>query len=276
MSYRPSALTVNKKGRAFFGDGSDGNVTISVNTTLTRDMYYDNLTVDVGVILTTGFFRIFVKGTLALNGEISVIGVNATSSTGAVVLTAQTLSSGSGGGSSTIAGSGNGVTQSDTLGGTGGTGGSSNAAGGLGGVAGTGANTTGNRTAYTLLPHSSMLRLSTISTQGGGGTGGGSGSGDGAVVGGGGGSGAGVILICARTITGSGTLKSKGGNGFSPPNGGGGGGGAGGYIFILTEDTVPNTVVFDVSGGAAGAAGTGGNAGNAGGTGNYVIQYTNN
>jgi hypothetical protein len=276
VSYRPSALTINKKGRAFFGDGSDGTVIIAVNTTLTRDMYYDNLTVDVGVILTPGFFRIFVKGTLALNGEITLLGVNATSSTGAVVLTAQLLSSGSSGGSSTLTGSGNGGVLSDALGGTGGNGGSSNLAGGIGGVAGTGTNTTGNLTAYSLLLNASMLRANTTTTQGGGGTGGGSGSGDGAIAGGGGGSGAGNIVICARTITGSGTLRSKGGNGFSPTNGGGGGGGGGGYIYILTEDTVPNTVVFDLSGGAAGAAGAGGNAGNAGGTGNSLIVYTNN
>lgn len=30
----------------YFGDGSDGNVTITTNTTLTRDMYYNDLTVD--------------------------------------------------------------------------------------------------------------------------------------------------------------------------------------------------------------------------------------
>jgi len=48
-------------GLAIFGDGNDGNVTINANTTLTRDMFYDNLTVDATKILTTAGFRIFVK-----------------------------------------------------------------------------------------------------------------------------------------------------------------------------------------------------------------------
>lgn len=53
-----------------FGDGSDGDVTISSDTTLTRDMFYNNLTVDAGFTLNTGGYRIFVKGTLTNNGTI--------------------------------------------------------------------------------------------------------------------------------------------------------------------------------------------------------------
>ena len=36
-------------GLGTFGDGSDGDVTISGNTTLTTDMYYGNLTIDSGI-----------------------------------------------------------------------------------------------------------------------------------------------------------------------------------------------------------------------------------
>lgn len=53
-----------------FGDGSDGDVVISGNTTLTRDMFYDDLTVNVGIILNPAGYRIFVKGTLTNNGSI--------------------------------------------------------------------------------------------------------------------------------------------------------------------------------------------------------------
>src|ERR1051325_5762551 len=34
-----------------FGDGSDGAVTLTGNTTLTRDMYYESLTINSGVVL---------------------------------------------------------------------------------------------------------------------------------------------------------------------------------------------------------------------------------
>lgn len=60
----------NLFGFNFFGDGSDGNVTISSNTTLTRDMYYNNLTVNTTIVLNTGGFRIFVKDTLTNAGTI--------------------------------------------------------------------------------------------------------------------------------------------------------------------------------------------------------------
>ena len=45
-----------------FGDGSDGNVTISTPTTLTRDMYYQNLILNDDI--DTAGFKIFVSETL--------------------------------------------------------------------------------------------------------------------------------------------------------------------------------------------------------------------
>ena len=53
-----------------YGTGLDGNVVIATDTTLTSDMYYQNLTVNPGVILKTNGFRVFVKETLTLNGLI--------------------------------------------------------------------------------------------------------------------------------------------------------------------------------------------------------------
>jgi len=50
-----------------FGSGSDGDVTISSNTNLTRDMFYDNLTITGSNIwLNPAGFRIFVKGILTI------------------------------------------------------------------------------------------------------------------------------------------------------------------------------------------------------------------
>ena len=59
-----------------FGDGSDGDVVISSNTTLTRDMFYNTLIVNTGITLSTAGFRIFSKVSLVNNGTISVTGGN--------------------------------------------------------------------------------------------------------------------------------------------------------------------------------------------------------
>jgi len=55
-----------------FGAGIDGTVTVSTNTSLSRDMYYANLTVNSSVTLFTNGFRIFVSGTLTNNGTIGM------------------------------------------------------------------------------------------------------------------------------------------------------------------------------------------------------------
>jgi hypothetical protein len=57
-----------------YGTGFDGTVTIASNTSLSRDMYYMNLTVNNGVHLNTNGFRVFVRNILTLNGT---VGVNA-------------------------------------------------------------------------------------------------------------------------------------------------------------------------------------------------------
>ena len=112
-----------------FGDGSDGDVVISGNTTLTGDMDYDDLTIDVGIVLETAGYEVRVKGTLLNNGTIrnngtvGTNGVNATSGSGG--------SGGSGG-----AGAVGNTYSSGTTGGNGGGGGSGNNGNGSGGVAG--------------------------------------------------------------------------------------------------------------------------------------------
>ena len=62
----PGALFYGVTDLAYFGDGSDGDVTISGSVTLTRDMFYNNLTIGSGAALDTDGYKIFVKGVLDL------------------------------------------------------------------------------------------------------------------------------------------------------------------------------------------------------------------
>lgn len=57
-----------------FGDGSDGDVTITGNVTLLRNMNYRNLTVAAGAVLSTNGFRVLVSGALRNAGLIHADG----------------------------------------------------------------------------------------------------------------------------------------------------------------------------------------------------------
>lgn len=71
-------------GLAIYGDGSDGDVTINAPYTggpitlnaLTRDAFFNNLTIEAGVPLNTAGYRIFVKETLTNHGFIHRNGNN--------------------------------------------------------------------------------------------------------------------------------------------------------------------------------------------------------
>lgn len=77
--------TVAASAGPIAGDGSDGDVTISSNTTLTMDMYYNSLTIDSGVTLTTNGYAVFVKNDLTWNGTIAAgNGTNASGATGGI------------------------------------------------------------------------------------------------------------------------------------------------------------------------------------------------
>ena len=71
-----------------YGNGSDGTVVISntgTPTVITRDMYYDSLTVNSSCTLITNGFRVFVKGTLTNNGTIgATVGYTTAISNGTV------------------------------------------------------------------------------------------------------------------------------------------------------------------------------------------------
>lgn len=54
-----------------YGSGQDGNVTVSSNTTLTRDMYYKSLTIADGVHLNTAGFKVFVRDSLSFSTDVA-------------------------------------------------------------------------------------------------------------------------------------------------------------------------------------------------------------
>ena len=112
-----------------FGDGSDGNVDIiSGTTTITRDMFYNNLTLSGGNLDTNGY-RVFIKGTLTRSSTYKV-SFNATG-TGGTGGTGQPWGN-SGSAFGGTAGTAGGARSSGTL--TGGLAGVAGAVGGDGGV----------------------------------------------------------------------------------------------------------------------------------------------
>jgi hypothetical protein len=72
--FSPTRTTpVQKTGSdKVFGNGVDGTVVISTNQFLSRDMYYNSLTVNSGITLFTNGFRVFVKNTLTNNGTVGM------------------------------------------------------------------------------------------------------------------------------------------------------------------------------------------------------------
>lgn len=260
----------------WFGNGADGVVTLAVDTTLIRDMFYSQLTINPGVTVFCAGFKIHCSGYLQNDGIIDRSGVNATSATGAVAVAAGTVGpSGAGGTGSTTTGA-VGAATSNALGGSGGAGGlGASGAGGGGGVATVPTAILGGAECANSARQASVgQQLASVVFSGG--AGGGGGGGDGAA-GAGGGSGGGVIVICAKNLFGTGIIRAKGGNGFTPAAGnrGGSGGGGGGVIILLTEnDTTTTSLTLDVAGGS-GASGTGtGVAGAAGSTGRTVKVRT--
>lgn len=283
----------------YFGDGSDGDVVVNGPVTLTRDMYYNSLTVQAGAAINTAQFRIYVKtylditaapaGAFVLNGNAGANAVvNALGAAGALFsgqtplpqqLTAQL---GKNGGTTTgTAGVGTGGSTITCYGGRGGSGGTGgNGSSGNGGAAGISSSATLNgtvRNAANSIDYSGSGYNGSI-----GGSSGGSGGGDGTAGGGsgGGGQGGGVIYIAAQEIRRSaanvnaGIFQAKGaagGNGGLPAGGsrGGGagsGGGGGGWIYILAGvlTGTAQTNALDVSSGKGGDGSPGTGSGTAG------------
>lgn len=280
--------------QALVGDCSDGNVTISAGTTtLTRDMFYNNLTINGTGQLNVAAQRVYWCGTLDLSSAPAgaITGGSNNGSNGA-------NGGGAGNGGNAIAvgtniasrAGGNGGAGSTTAGAQGatGTGGNTvtNAQGGGGGAGGTGTSGAGgaqrNPAAVNDIRWRDIIAWALPQTGAGGqvftsgsGAGGGGGGGDTTNSGGGGGAAggsAGTVWLSGNILkTGgssvAGTIIANGGtggNGGSPAagntgGGGAGGGGAGGWIAIKYNSKTGTAVTNLVQAltGANGTAGTG-------------------
>lgn len=244
-----------------YGDGSDGDYTINGGTTtLTRDMYYNDLTITNTGVLKTDGFRVFVKGTLTIqaSGTINDDGPAAAAGVGGIVsLTVGSLGKGASGGNSEA--NGNNITNSE--GGAGGDGG-----GGSGGTGGTATVPSPQVGVFDLAIITTMF-LTTGKINGGAG---GAGGGNNAGTGGGGGAGGGVVMIAAHTIVNDGSISADGGAGANGSGGGdGGGGGGGGVVAVICNSYTGNDPTAD--GGALGTGAANGVAGTAGNVFKWVI-----
>jgi hypothetical protein len=195
-------------GINLFGDGSDGDVTITKFTVLTRDMYYHDLTIAANQRLDTGGFRVFVSGTLTLAK--------------AARLSRDGNSDGTPLSAGTLGGSGRGGSYPDKA---------DNVENSLGGSGGSFQETWGGGTAIPPVAsvggvgvfRSALQALSGRSLDGALVNGGAGGCGCGNT-GGGGGSGGGVVVIAAHTIVLSGesaTISANGGQKLGASGGGG-------------------------------------------------------
>lgn len=285
-------------------DGSDGTATISSGTTtLTRDMYYQTLSVNGTGILATAGYKVFVKATCTVNGTSGAAiqnkggnGANASGATGgaggAVAGTGSTTAASIGGGAGGNGGTaGNGVagtagtTTTFNLNAVAGAAGGNGGAGGGGGIPGGGGaggvTTSAAGIALRDLVTASLPFLFTSATAvqranvtpgSGGGGGGGGNNGPGGGGGGAGASGGHLYLACQTLVlTGTGCINVNGGTGGNGANntgvgGGGGGGGAGGNGGIATVFylTKTGTGTIIAAGGTAGTFGLGGQGGGGG------------
>lgn len=246
-------------GTNVYGDGSDGTATCDGTTsvsgmalsggryTLTRDCYFANLTITVGVSVDGGGFRLFVRDTLLNNGHFGVDGGDAAGGT-----TTGTPGVGGGGDLSGTKRLGGGYPGDGGI--------TANALGGYGSC-GDGAFGTPGGTNAAVPPDAALGGWRDLTTMSGwlmgpglnpgvvilkGGAGGIEGSHNGTCCGGGGG----VGIILARILQGNGSFTSRGGQGAvctSYPLLGGNGGG--GFLMLVTRDVTGWTGTTDVSGG---------------------------
>jgi len=279
-----------------FGDGSDGAATLdgvaapaftgapvgSVYT-MVRDAFLTNLTVNAGITLNTGGFRLFVNGimTIAATGIVMRDGNAGALGVAGAALAANTLGAshaGGAGGNNAVGTAGTNGTQ-QLPGGTG-AGGAGGAGGGnAGGAAGTYTALTAAQGSVRSLPNaligSAVSQAGVVALRGGSG-GGGGGSSAATTTGGGGGGGGGVVMIAALTLVNNGRISARGGTGADASGGagdsGGGGGGGGGDVILITRSKI-GTGTVDANAGAGGALHNAGIAGAAGANGN-VLQLT--
>jgi len=282
---------------SIFGGGEDGDLTTtSGTTTLTRDFFYNNITLGTSAII-TGNWRLFCR-TLTFSGSGAVIQCNGNAGgnggasggfNGSVVAGGGFLASAQAG--STGAGAGTagpavgvqatipvviGVAPHNNIPGNSGKGG--NTAARNGGAAGTHNAVTNIKYTSTIPFVDTLFRITTQVGGNSGGRGGSSGASDVATPtrgGGGGGAGAGCVVVFAETIDVTNAIApvfaaqgGNGGNGGSTSTadvagGGGGAGGSGGYIIVVYKEVIggPLTGALNASGGNGGNGGSGGVSG---------------
>ena len=279
-----------------FGNGEDGNVTISSGTTVSTTKYYENLIVNSTLTIGASPTVIYVKDTLTVNnggsitvtpaggaGGVSKVATNGgTNSVGLSPANGNAGGAGNGGGVGGVGGTGGGS------GGTGGGygGGAPTYAGGAGGGTGGAAGSQGSKNsafnhvieylALSTRPNCNGSGGGSGTSAGGGATGGrlsdgsnhasasgAGGTGGAGTRGGDGGQGGGTLVILAKNIivNSGGSIKANGGNGVaaSTSNGSNGGNGAAGT-------NAGGASGFGGGGGGGGGGGAGGGAGGGGGT----------
>jgi hypothetical protein len=226
---------------AIFGSGADGSATFTIQSELTRDTYYDDLTLEPGVKLNTRGYRLFVAGTLTLgNGSnINRDGNGGGSSCNGSALASHTLGGSAVGGCSYVEGGDGGYIE-DSLGGEGGGTGSSR-----GHAISPDSDVGGAQVFESATQALTGRTLDGSLVQGGAG---GQGSNP-AISGGGGG---GVVVLAARSVvsTGSTSITADGGEGLY--------GGGGGVVVVIS--TVPQPAGLTVSAGAGVSLGLSGAA----------------
>ena len=221
---------------ALYGDGSDGDQTIASNTTLNRDTYYHDLTVNPETTLNPGGFRIFVSGTLTM-GDGAEIARN-----GSGHGSSEALESGTLGGSGAGGTAGPGESVINSLGGAG------------------GATLVENGGAVTRPPEAAggehvfdhaLAALSGRSLDDAIVNGGAGGGGEPGGASAGGGAGGGVVVVVARAIAldGSAAITADGGAAgtFGAPGGGG-------VVVVITTTAKPAGMTLSAVGGSLGPA----------------------
>lgn len=268
---RISILPIN-----FGGDGSDGNITItSGTTTLTRDMYYHNLTITTSGILKPAGYAIHVRrllfneGIIQINGNPGTNGGLSSIGTGGAALATAHYGGSGAGGNGGAENNGNGVAGSSINPGNGGASGAGGAGNGSGAGGGAASVTppTASQSGFRVPPNTITL-IDKAGTEVSGGAGGGGGGGGNTIPsggGGGGGSGAGVLMIAATVITNLGTISALGGDGGDGGStDGGGGGAAGGGWIVLVYTTLQDIGTISVAEGTPGSGVNNGSNGQVG------------
>src|ERR1019366_4919124 len=139
-------LHIRGASKGEYGDGSDGTVTLGVNTTLARDTFYDVLTTGAFTLTTAGF-RVLAKTSITVSSGGAIVR-NGNAGVGAVGGAALAVGSS---GASGVGGAGSTGVVAGTVGGT-----TASSAGAAGGAGGTGAGAVGGAAGAATAPTAAL------------------------------------------------------------------------------------------------------------------------